>query len=886
MTKITSTAEIRSAFLRYFEQHNHQVVPSSSLVPVGDPTLFFTNAGMVQFKALFLGAEKRSYTRAASAQRCLRASGKHNDLGNVGYTTRHHTFFEMLGNFSFGDYFKTEAIHYAWEFLTEELGIDPKRLWITVHKKDLETEQLWQQEFKSSNKAAQGLSHCDDQDNFWAMGETGPCGYCSEIFYDHGEHFPGDPPGGKTEGERYVEIWNLVFMQFERDNQSKLAPLPKPSIDTGMGLERIAAVMQGVHDNYDIDIFAELKATFFAMLKNHHGTKLPLIASDEAKIAARVVVDHIRSAAFLIADGVIPSNEKSGYVLRSIIRRAVYYLYRLDIRDPFFFRLVDPLIKIFSPVYPEMKLDQLQNQIVTTLQQEEGRFLETLDRGLKILAGELQKLKGKIIPGIVAFTLHDTYGLPIILTEEIAKKHGLTVDHDGFEHNMNQQRENSKAALKNKLTTKLAFDIENKTDFVGYDIEQTQSKVIAIFKPDGAPTTTITAGEDAIVILDITPFYGESGGQVGDSGEIFAGAFTFLVNDTQKQDGTQLHYGQLKNGSISVGELVTAKIDADRRERIRLNHSATHLLHKSLRMTLGDSATQRGSAVDDQRLRFDFAYPIALTKEQIDEIEKLVNQHVRSNLEVHTELTSLEEAKRSGAAALFGEKYGDEVRVVSMGDFSKELCGGTHVKHTGNIGLFKIINESSIAAGIRRIEATTGENAIFIISKIAEQLKEVARVISANPVDLVTKLHDLLNNMDLKDKELKLLRKEINAIKIKKLIENAVRLGDNAIIIANLGDIDAYSMKEMVENIKNTVKTTIVVLSSIKDEKVHLIVGVTDNLTDRLGANILLEYLIKQIAGSGGGRKEIAQGGGTANNSSLQEALDSVLPWIKEKLNY
>lgn len=884
--KTWSTNEIRKAFLDYFEQHEHEIVSSSSLIPNDDPTLFFTNAGMVQFKSVFLGKEKRKYTRAASSQRCLRASGKHNDLENVGYTNRHHTFFEMLGNFSFGDYFKKEAIHYAWQFLTTELGIDPRKLWVTVHHQDQEAEKLWHEEFKKSGLHAQGLSQCDDKDNFWAMGETGPCGYCSEIFYDHGDQLLGDPPGGKHEGERYVEIWNLVFMQFERDDQGALTPLPKPSIDTGMGLERIAAVMQGVQDNYATDVFTKLQKIFITILNTKFNIDTKILLPEDVRIASRVVTDHIRSSTFLIADGVIPSNEKAGYVLRSIIRRAVYYLYRLGVRRPCFFQLVRPLITIQGDIYPEGQLTKMQAQIEALIEQEEIRFLDTLDRGLKILDSEIAKLKGKTISGKMAFNLHDTYGLPIILTAEIARKRGLNLDQIGFEKEMEKQRETSRAASKFEVADNLKLDLDiSSTKFLGYTQNSIQTKIYSLFKKDGSPTTVLKSGEDGIVVLAQTPFYAESGGQTGDSGEISANHGTFLVQDTKKYGDVHLHLGYVINGSIAVPDEINAAIDVNRRQMTKLNHSATHLLHQALRLVLGEHAMQRGSFVDNKRLRFDFTHTLALTIEEIREIEQIVNSQIRAILGVNTEVKSLEDAKRDGACAIFGEKYSENVRVITMGSFSKELCGGTHVINTGEIGLFKIVSETGIAAGIRRIEAVTGENALIWVDQLETEIKSSAQILGIGNEQIIDKIKQLAEEKRLQEKEILRLQTALINSKSKELTSLAVNVDDVLVLSTELPNTDIKILRQAVDALKQQLNKSVIVLATItSDNKVQLVVGITSNLTSKIKANELLQYVIKQIDGTGGGKADLAQGGGN-NAKLLTKALESVVPWVKNNIN-
>jgi len=879
-----TTAEIRQIFLDYFKRQGHAVVASSSLIPVDDPTLFFTNAGMVQFKGVFLGKEKRKYTRAVTVQRCLRASGKHNDLDNVGYTTRHHTFFEMLGNFSFGDYFKREAIHYAWEFLTKELGINPQKLWVTVHKNDAEAEDLWQKEFKATATFPQGLSRCCDKDNFWAMGETGPCGYCSEIFYDHGPQYKGEPPSAEGDGgERYVEIWNLVFMQFERDSSGKLTPLPKPSIDTGMGLERIAAVMQGVHDNYATDTFVELHQRFTKALSAKFGATSNILKSQEMAITSRVVADHIRAAMLLVAEGIVPSNEKTGYVLRSIIRRAVYYLYRLGIRQPFFYQMVCPLTAMLKDIYPEMQLEKLKGQIANIIEQEEIRFLDTLDRGLKILEDEITKLQCKTIPGLLAFNLHDTYGLPIILTAEIARARGFDLDQEGFATEMAKQRETSRAASKCGVIETIKLDVDERTEFVGYTQNSCVSKICGLFKKDGTPLKAMRAGEEGMVVLGKTPFYAESGGQVGDSGEIYSDTGVFLVKDTQKHDSQCLHYGYIVKGYLELSAEVNAEIDTKRRQALRLNHSATHLLHKSLRLVVGEHAMQRGSFVDDKRLRFDFTHASALTEKELYELEQMVNAQIRANLEVKTAIQSLEEAKQEGVFALFGEKYGEEVRVVTMGEFSKELCGGTHVANTGEIGLFKVVSETSIASGMRRIEGATGENALILVNNIEYKLKKVAQLLCTGITQVTDKIEQILEEKQIQEKEFLRLKNKLADNKVKDLVNQAINIEGILVLSANIPDVNDKALRQMADSLKQQLGRAVVVLATVNAEKIQLIVSVTKDLTEKIKANELLQHIAKQIGGSGGGRADMAQGGGVVI-SALAGALDSVLPWVKSSL--
>ena len=876
------TYEIRQAFLDYFQQHGHVVVPSSSLLPVNDPTLLFTNAGMVQFKDVFLGKEKRQSNRVVTAQRCMRAGGKHNDLENVGYTTRHHTFFEMLGNFSFGDYFKREAIHYAWEFLTKRLGIAPQKLWVTVHANDKEAEKLWQTEFEQSQARAQGLSYCGDTENFWAMGETGPCGYCSEIFYDHGEKFLGDPPGGKLEGERYVEIWNLVFMQFERDVQGNLTVLPKPSIDTGMGLERIAAVMQGMHDNYAIDIFTEVYGEFFSFLEGKFAIAAQVLQSPEAKIATRVVADHVRAAMFLIAEGVMPGNERVGYVLRSIIRRAVYYLYRLGVRQPVFFQFVYPLLRTAQDVYGELELAKQQRQIVSVIEQEEIRFLDTLDRGLKILNQEIAQLKHPKIPGAVMFNLHDTYGFPAMLTTEIAKQRGLTVDQEGFTAAMEKQRANSRAASKfgaNEFSSQLA----GTTEFLGYNQDSCSCKIIGLCSKDGSSLEFLAANATGIMVLDRTTFYAEAGGQVGDSGEIYADCGVFQVHDTQKYGSLCLHHGVMLKGTLALGTEVTATINSARRQAIKLNHSATHLMHSGLRLVLGPHAIQRGSLVDNEKLRFDFTHPAALTKEELHELERVINEQIRANLTIQTAIKSFAAAKRENILALFGEKYGDEVRVVSMGGFSQELCGGTHVSATGEIGCCKITAEIGIAAGVRRIEAITGAAALVWAQTVEAELQNVSQVLGVGPTKVFSKVQGVLAEKRRQEKELTELKNNMAINKTPDLVAQAVEFGSTKVLATILVDVTSKALRQTVDTLKQQLSSAVVVLATVQDNKAQLVAGVTQDLLAKVKANELLQYVANQIDGSGGGRSDLAQGGG-AKVAMLQQALASVIPWVKNKI--
>lgn len=888
-----TSAEIRKLFLEYFQKKGHIVVPSSSLIPANDPTLLFTNAGMVQFKDVFTGKETKPYSKATTVQRCVRAGGKHNDLENVGYTMRHHTFFEMLGNFSFGDYFKQEAIRYAWDFLTTILQIPKERLWVTVHKNDQESADIWLKEIKIEPSH---LSYRGDKDNFWSMGETGPCGYCSEIFYDHDKGMPGDPPGDNAEdNDRYVEIWNLVFMQFDRDANAKLTPLPKPSIDTGMGLERIAAVMQDVQDNYKTDIFNILSQHFDSVFgKIDAGAPAEILRAE--MIAKRVVADHIRAAVFLIAEGVLPSNEGRDYVLRRIIRRAVYHLYNIGVYKRLrvcFAPFVDPLIKAMGNFYPELNLQNRKNQISEIIASEEIKFLETLERGLKILEAEIKKIKGKKIPGAIVFNLHDTYGLPDVVTEEIAHKRGLSIDRDEFEKEREKFRQLSRASSKFELPKTLDIKITGATKFLGYDTDACKSslgKIIGMFRADGTPTDMLHTLEEGIIILDKTPFYAESGGQVGDSGwmtmekHFDPSVYSFTVSDTKKYGQLHLHFGKVEHGPLVVGERMITRVDLKRRQAIRLNHSTAHLLHKTLQMVLGEHATQRGSSVDEKRLRFDFAHQSALKNEELKTIEKIVNEQINNDLEVKTEIKTVEEAKQEGALALFGEKYGDSVRVVKMGDFSQpfkkppqppfsiELCGGTHVSHTGEITYFKIISESALASGIRRIEAVTGENACRWFSEKEETLE--------NEIDKYQKEKNTL------EKELSRLKNELAVNKSKEIIstikEKAKKAGEINIIAEKLDGIDSNTLRKIIDDLKQKLNPAVIVLASvISPEKIQLAIGISKEISKQLNANDLLQIIAKKIKGSGGGRADFAQGGGIYA-PPLLSALSEVNEWVKK----
>ncbi len=866
--KTLSTAEIRTLFLDYFRQHGHTIVPSSSLIPVNDPTLLFTNAGMVPFKDVFLGRETRPYTRAASAQKCLRAGGKHNDLENVGYTARHHTFFEMLGNFSFGDYFKREAIHYAWEFLTGNLAIPQEKLWVTVFEEDREAEDIWLNEVKVSPER---FARIGAKDNFWSMGDTGPCGPCTEIFYDHGPEIPGGPPGTpEADGDRYVEIWNLVFMQFDRASDGTLSPLPKPSVDTGMGLERIAAVMQGVHSNYDIDIFQHLirAAASLAQIQDLNNNSL------------RVIADHIRAAAFLIADGVLPSNEGRGYVLRRIIRRAIRHGYRLGIRDIFFYKLVAPLCEVMGDAYPEL----MENQptIEQILIKEEQRFAETLEQGLTLLEDSLKRLEGKRLPGDLIFQLYDTYGFPVDLTRDFALEHGLALDLEGFEQAMAQQRERARAASGFNSDYHKVIPLHGKTRFVGYDQLQAKAKIVALLK-EREEVDTLAAGESGIIILDETPFYAESGGQVGDRGIIRTESGLLRVEDTQKQGDAILHFGKVIQGQLRQGDPCSAEVDEELRHATALNHSATHLLHAALRKLLGDHVQQKGSLVDWQRLRFDFSHFEPLSRDQIEEIERLVNAQIRRNLAVSAKEMARDEALAVGAVALFGEKYGNRVRVLAMGDFSVELCGGTHVKRTGDIGFFKITAETGIAAGVRRIEAVTGEQAVRWAQTADRQLSSLAEMLKCKPENLEEKVPRLLEQNRQLDKELMQLKSRLASQTGGDLSSQAVEIDGIKVLAVKMEDSDPKVLRTTLDQLKNKLGQAVIVLATVHNGKVTLVAGVTQNLTDRFKAGELVNFVAQQIGGRGGGRPDFAQAGGT-QPEKLTQALESVAEWVGGKL--
>ncbi len=858
--------EIRSAFLSYFERHGHTIEPSSSLIPGNDPTLLFTNSGMVQFKDVFLGQDKRPYTRASTAQRCVRAGGKHNDLENVGYTARHHTFFEMLGNFSFGDYFKREAIRLAWNFLTEELKLPAERLWVTVYKDDDEAADIWLNEIGVS---AERFSRLGEKDNFWSMGDTGPCGPCSELFYDHGADVAGGPPGSAdADGDRYIEIWNLVFMQFERQASGELLPLPKPSVDTGMGLERIAAVMQGVHSNYEIDLFQSLLAAV-AQATGHVLDEHPSL---------RVIADHIRSAAFLVADGVIPSNEGRGYVLRRIIRRALRHGHKLGQSQPFFYTLVAPLVVEMGEAYPALKSAQVA--IEKIILNEEEQFAKTLDAGMKILNQDLEQLKDHTIPGDVVFKLYDTYGFPVDLTADVAREKNLKIDLEGFEQAMNQQRERARAVKHFAADYNSAIALEGRTAFCGY--EGTQGRgVVKQLLVVGESLQQVSAGQTLAVVLNETPFYGESGGQVGDQGQLTWAGGRMDVVDSQKQGDVVLHFGQLLEGALRVGDTVLAVVDASKRHATALNHSATHLLHAALRKVLGSHVAQKGSQVNADRLRFDFVHFEAMTPEQLQTVTDLVNTEIRANTPITTDIMSIDAAKNSGAMALFGEKYGDEVRVLSMGQdkFSIELCGGTHARRTGDIGFCKIIAETGIAAGVRRIEAVTGTGALAWAQQTSQTLNHLSDLLKTSPDLLVEKTKQTLEKNRVLEKELDRLKAKLASNSGGDLSQQAQEVNGVKVLVTRLDDVDSKMLRQTMDQMKNKLGSAVIVLAAVCDGKAVLISGVTNDLTERFHAGQLLSHVASHMGGKGGGRADMAQGG--ANDlAKLDAALKSVIEWV------
>lgn len=872
-----STAEIRQAFLDFFHSKGHQVVASSSLVPHNDPTLLFTNAGMNQFKDVFLGLDKRNYSRATTSQRCVRAGGKHNDLENVGYTARHHTFFEMLGNFSFGDYFKHDAIQFAWELLTSEkwFALPKERLWVTVYESDDEAYEIWEKEVGipreriiriGDNKGAPYAS-----DNFWQMGDTGPCGPCTEIFYDHGDHIWGGAPGSPEEdGDRYIEIWNIVFMQFNRQADGTMEPLPKPSVDTGMGLERIAAVLQHVNSNYDIDLFR----TLIQAVAKVTG------ATDLSNKSLRVIADHIRSCAFLIADGVMPSNENRGYVLRRIIRRAVRHGNMLGAKETFFYKLVGPLIDVMGSAGEDLKRQQAQVEQV--LKTEEEQFARTLERGLALLDEELAKLSGDTLDGETAFRLYDTYGFPVDLTADVCRERNIKVDEAGFEAAMEEQRRRAREASGFGADYNAMIRVDSASEFKGYDHLELNGKVTALFV-DGKAVDAINAGQEAVVVLDQTPFYAESGGQVGDKGELKGANFSFAVEDTQKYSQAIGHIGKLAAGSLKVGDAVQADVDEARRARIRLNHSATHLMHAALRQVLGTHVSQKGSLVNDKVLRFDFSHNEAMKPEEIRAVEDLVNTQIRRNLPIETNIMDLEAAKAKGAMALFGEKYDERVRVLSMGDFSTELCGGTHASRTGDIGLFRIISESGTAAGVRRIEAVTGEGAIATVHADSDRLSEVAHLLKGDSNNLADKVRSVLERTRQLEKELQQLKEQAAAQESANLSSKAIDVNGVKLLVSELSGVEPKMLRTMVDDLKNQLGSTIIVLATVVEGKVSLIAGVSKDVTDRVKAGELIGMVAQQVGGKGGGRPDMAQAGGT-DAAALPAALASVKGWVSAKL--
>lgn len=861
-----SSNEIRSQFLNYFNEYGHEIVPSSSLIPNNDPTLLFTNAGMVQFKDVFLGIEKRPFKRAVSSQRCVRAGGKHNDLERVGYTARHHTFFEMLGNFSFGDYFKREAIKFAWTLLVERFKLPPEKLWVTVFKDDKEAEDIWLNEIKIDPKR---FSRCDEHDNFWSMGPTGPCGPCTEIFYDHGAHIAGGPPGSAdADGDRYIEIWNLVFMQYDRATDGTLTPLPKPSVDTGMGLERIAAVMQGVNNNYETDLFIPLikKAAEIARIKNPNEPK-----NKEKLFSLRVIADHIRSCSFLITDGVIPSNEGRGYVLRRIIRRALRHGNKLGITEPFFYKLVQPLVDLMGEAYPELR--KAQTHVEKVLLQEEEQFSTTLSQGLKLFEQIVADLKSDIIPGETVFKLYDTYGFPADLTADIARERNLMIDYDGFESAMSKQRERSRQASQFTTEYTVIQDDQPPTEFVGHknlltERETEVGKILALYH-EGKFVETLKSGEKGSIVLDRTPFYAEAGGQVGDQGVLRIDNKTFFkVHDTIKQGNTYLHLGKLEKGTVKIGDEVIAEVDSKRRAATVLNHTATHLLHMVLKQVLGEHALQKGSLVEPDRLRFDFSHSAPLTEAEIKEVEERVNNEIRANHTAVVNITTPDEAIASGAVALFGEKYGSKVRVVHFGP-SVELCGGTHAEHTGDIGFFKITTETGIAAGVRRIEAVTGAAALNYIEKREAEFKQKIEQAEERALKL--------------EKELQQLKDKLTGLFSQELIAQAKPLNKIKVLVSKVEGFDGKALRSAMDHLKRELGSAVIVLATVKENKVGIVGGVTDDLVDKLNAKEIVSMVASQVGGRGGGRADLAEAGGN-KPEALDKALQSIYPWVQERL--
>jgi alanyl-tRNA synthetase len=862
-----TTAEIRCAFLDFFAARGHQKVSSSSLVPANDPTLLFTNAGMNQFKDVFLGTESRSYDKATSSQRCVRAGGKHNDLENVGYTARHHTFFEMLGNFSFGDYFKTEAIQYAWDFLTVELGLPKDKLLVTIYHEDDEAFDIWA---KKIGLPEDKIIRISTSDNFWSMGDTGPCGPCSEIFYDHGEHIWGGPPGSPEEdGDRFIEIWNLVFMQFNRQSDGSMQPLPKPSIDTGMGLERISAILQNVHSNYEIDIFQNLI----------EATAKVVGAEDMQDKSLRVIADHIRSCSFLICDGVIPSNEGRGYVLRRIIRRAVRHGNKLGASDVFFYRLVAALESQMADAYPELTANrELIEKVVKT---EVEQFIRTLERGMNILNEALNDLTTDVVPGELVFKLYDTYGFPADLTNDVAREKELRIDEEGFQAAMAAQRKRAQQASNFDTDYNDLLKSNCTSEFTGYDQQKSSAKVIELFA-NGQPVKQLSAGEEGVVVLDSSPFYAESGGQIGDTGLLKTANGHFVVKDTIKLGNAIAHKGTA-DSAFKLHDVVEAEFDVERREAIKLNHTATHLMHAALKKVLGEHVNQKGSLVTEDRFRFDFSHFEAVTNKELQSVERMVNEQIRANHVLKTELMNLDEAKTAGAMALFGEKYAEDVRVVSMGEFSMELCGGTHVDRTGDIGFFKIVSESGIAAGVRRIEAVTGEKALDIVQGQGQKMNEVASLLKTDTQNLIVRVQQVLDQNKVVEKELEKLKQQIASNATSDVLSDVYEIQDVKVLSTVLQGVEAKALRSMVDDFKNQLGSAIIVLGISEESKVSLIVGVTKDLVSKVKAGELVNFVAQQVGGKGGGRPDMAQAGGT-QPENLDSAISSVKSWLEEKL--
>ncbi len=863
-----SSAELRRAFLEFFRERGHEVVPSSPLVPGNDPTLLFTNAGMVPFKDVFLGKEDRGYTRACSSQRCVRAGGKHNDLENVGYTARHHTFFEMLGNFSFGDYFKREAIQYAWEFLTQVVNLPPEKLWVTVYEEDDEAARIWLEEIGVDPER---FSRIGAHDNFWSMGDTGPCGPCSEVFYDHGPEVPGGPPGTPEEdGDRFIEIWNLVFMQYNRAADGAMSDLPKPSIDTGMGLERLAAVLQGVHSNFEIDLFRNL----IRAAADVTGAK------DFEDSSLKVIADHIRACAFLIADGVFPANEGRGYVLRRIIRRAVRHGYKLGQEEAFFHKLVQPLVAEMGEAFPE--LAEQQKQVERLLKREEEQFHETLEQGLKLLESDLKHLRGSVIPGGTVFKLYDTYGFPVDLTADIARERDLTIDMEGFESHMEAQRERARAASQFRADHAGDAEVDASSRFTGYDHLRDTGTVAALFA-EGRSVNRLEPGQQGMVVLDATPFYAESGGQVGDTGTLTASGVRFRVDDTVRQGEAIGHLGVVEEGAIAAGDSLEATVDGERRAAIRLNHTATHLLHAVLRERLGTHVHQKGSLVAPDRLRFDFSHPEPIDPAELRRIEQIVNARIRANEAADIRVMPYQQAIDLGAMALFGEKYGDQVRVVRFGDLTTELCGGTHVDRTGDIGLFRIVEETGVAAGVRRIEAITGARAVEWVEEQASEVRQVADMLRASPENIRVRLEQVLDRQRQAEKELERLKQKLASQAGGDLADSAVDVDGIRVVASTLEGGDAKSLRDTVDQLKNKLGSAAVVLAAVDGGKVRLVAGVTSDLTDRVKAGELVNVVAQQVGGKGGGRPDMAQAGGSEPDG-LPAAMKSVPDWVRQQL--